>query len=168
VARAYAEVNDMFGDIIKVTPTSKVVGDMALLMVANGLTRAAVLDPGHRNRLSRIGGAAVSRRPRPALRRLSARTAAQGAQGAAPRTRARALDMPPADLRSCAPRRARSASSAVTDRQFASYLMYPKVFTEYAADRRASATSPSCRPRCSSTAWSRGRRSASSWSAARR
>ena len=31
--RAYAEVNDMFGDIVKVTPTSKVVGDLALLMV---------------------------------------------------------------------------------------------------------------------------------------
>ena len=45
VARAYAEVNDMFGDIIKVTPTSKVVGDMALLMVTSGLTAAAVLDP---------------------------------------------------------------------------------------------------------------------------
>src|ERR1019366_7184258 len=44
-ARAYAEVNDMFGDIIKVTPTSKVVGDMALLMATSGLTRSAVLDP---------------------------------------------------------------------------------------------------------------------------
>ena len=30
VARAYAQVNEMFGDIVKVTPTSKVVGDMAL------------------------------------------------------------------------------------------------------------------------------------------
>ena len=33
VCRMYAEVNRMFGDIIKVTPTSKVVGDMALFMV---------------------------------------------------------------------------------------------------------------------------------------
>ena len=38
VAQAYAEVNEMFGDIVKVTPTSKVVGDMALLMVTSGLT----------------------------------------------------------------------------------------------------------------------------------
>ena len=36
---------------------------------------------GHRDRLSRVGGAAVSRRSRPAVWRLSARTAAQGAQG---------------------------------------------------------------------------------------
>ena len=34
----------MFGDIVKVTPTSKVVGDMALFMVANNLTPADVLD----------------------------------------------------------------------------------------------------------------------------
>src|SRR5207302_7769366 len=39
VAQAYAEVNAMFGDIVKVTPTSKVVGDMALFMVTSGLTR---------------------------------------------------------------------------------------------------------------------------------
>ncbi len=45
VARAYAQVNEMFGDIVKVTPTSKVVGDMALMMVTSGLTREAVLDP---------------------------------------------------------------------------------------------------------------------------
>jgi pyruvate carboxylase len=45
VAHAYAEVNEMFGDIIKVTPTSKTVGDMAIMMVTSGLTRAAVLDP---------------------------------------------------------------------------------------------------------------------------
>jgi pyruvate carboxylase len=38
VCRAYAEVNRLFGDIIKVTPTSKVVGDMALFLVANNLT----------------------------------------------------------------------------------------------------------------------------------
>ena len=35
----------MFGDIVKVTPTSKVVGDMALVMVSGGLTRADVEDP---------------------------------------------------------------------------------------------------------------------------
>ena len=46
VAEMYAEVNQMFGDIVKVTPSSKVVGDMALMMVAQGLTRAQVEDPG--------------------------------------------------------------------------------------------------------------------------
>ena len=42
--RMYAEVNRLFGDIVKVTPTSKVVGDMALFMVANNLTPDEVLN----------------------------------------------------------------------------------------------------------------------------
>jgi pyruvate carboxylase len=45
VARTYADVNMMFGDIVKVTPSSKVVGDMALMMVSQGLTRTQVEDP---------------------------------------------------------------------------------------------------------------------------
>ena len=45
VAKAYADVNKMFGDIIKVTPSSKVVGDMALFMITNDLTVDEVLDP---------------------------------------------------------------------------------------------------------------------------
>ncbi|MDU9002544.1 pyruvate carboxylase [Sedimentitalea todarodis] len=45
VAQTYADVNQMFGDIPKVTPSSKVVGDMALMMVSQGLTRADVEDP---------------------------------------------------------------------------------------------------------------------------
>ena len=42
----YAIVNEMFGDIIKVTPSSKVVGDMAIFMTANNLTAADVLARG--------------------------------------------------------------------------------------------------------------------------
>lgn len=41
----YAVVNNLFGDIVKVTPSSKVVGDMALFMTANKLTASDVLDP---------------------------------------------------------------------------------------------------------------------------
>ncbi|WNJ19569.1 pyruvate carboxylase [Pontibacter sp. G13] len=42
----YAAVNQMFGDIVKVTPSSKVVGDMALFMTSNNLTANDVLDQG--------------------------------------------------------------------------------------------------------------------------
>ncbi len=42
VKHAYAEVNQLFGDIPKVTPSSKVVGDMAIWMVKQGLDGAAV------------------------------------------------------------------------------------------------------------------------------
>ncbi len=46
IKRMYAEVNKLFGDIIKVTPSSKVVGDMALFMVQNNLTPEDVLTRG--------------------------------------------------------------------------------------------------------------------------
>lgn len=42
----YHRVNMMFGDIIKVTPSSKVVGDMTLFMVQNNLTEEDVMEHG--------------------------------------------------------------------------------------------------------------------------
>jgi pyruvate carboxylase len=44
VCETYASVNQLFGDLVKVTPTSKVVGDMALFMVANDLDIDDVMD----------------------------------------------------------------------------------------------------------------------------
>ncbi|MBU3027314.1 pyruvate carboxylase [Zobellia galactanivorans] len=46
VTKMYAEVNQMFGDIIKVTPSSKVVGDMAQYMISNNLSVADVMEKG--------------------------------------------------------------------------------------------------------------------------
>ncbi|MFD2679890.1 pyruvate carboxylase [Bacillus seohaeanensis] len=46
VKEMYARVNHLFGDIVKVTPSSKVVGDMALFMVQNELTESDVLERG--------------------------------------------------------------------------------------------------------------------------
>ncbi len=88
VAAAYADVNAMFGDIVKVTPTSKVVGDLALLMVTLGSHPRAGRRPRHRRRLSRVGGTAVARRARPAPRRFPAVAAAQSAQRSAAAHRA--------------------------------------------------------------------------------
>ena len=46
VKTMYSRVNQMFGDIVKVTPSSKVVGDMALFMVQNNLSEEDVLTKG--------------------------------------------------------------------------------------------------------------------------
>jgi pyruvate carboxylase len=48
IARTYAEVNQLFGDIVKVTPSSKVIGDMALFLFSRGIKPADVvnLEPG--------------------------------------------------------------------------------------------------------------------------
>jgi pyruvate carboxylase len=136
VARTYADVNDMFGDIVKVTPTSKVVGDMALLMVTNGLTRQAVLDPNteiafpesvvqlFRGDLGQPYGGFPPELQRKVLK------------GAVPRKQRPGLESPPADFEKLRSEASERAARTVTDRQFASYLMYPKVFIEYAADRR--------------------------------
>ncbi|MBM7586690.1 pyruvate carboxylase [Bacillus pakistanensis] len=48
VKRMYARVNHLFGDIVKVTPSSKVVGDMALFMVQNNLDENTVIDEGEK------------------------------------------------------------------------------------------------------------------------
>jgi len=45
IKQNYRKVNKLFGDIVKVTPSSKVVGDMALFMTSNNLTPDDVLDP---------------------------------------------------------------------------------------------------------------------------
>ncbi|MRI01317.1 pyruvate carboxylase [Kriegella sp. EG-1] len=46
VTKMYGEVNKLFGDIVKVTPSSKVVGDMAQYMISNDLTIDEVLERG--------------------------------------------------------------------------------------------------------------------------
>lgn len=48
VKKTFRLVNDMFGDIVKVTPSSKVVGDMALFMVQNDLTEQDIYTNGHK------------------------------------------------------------------------------------------------------------------------
>ena len=45
VAKAYADVNQMFGDVIKVTPIAKTVGDLALMLVSQGITTEDLLKP---------------------------------------------------------------------------------------------------------------------------
>lgn len=46
IQEMYAVVNDMFGDIVKVTPSSKVVGDMALFMIQNDLSEEDIFEKG--------------------------------------------------------------------------------------------------------------------------
>jgi pyruvate carboxylase len=135
VARAYAQVNEMFGDIVKVTPSSKVVGDMAIMMVTSGLTAAAVLDPGSdvafpesvvalfRGDIGQPAGGFPPELQRKVLGSKQPITTRPG-ESLAPID----LEQARAGLQEKMPR-------AITDYEFASWLMYPKVFTDYMADR---------------------------------
>jgi len=135
VAAAYAQVNDMFGDIVKVTPTSKVVGDLALLMVSAGLSREQVLDPAtavafpesvvqlFRGELGQPHGGFP-----PALQR-------KVLKGVAPLSARPGALLPAADLEAERARVQQHLPRPVTDEDLASYLMYPKVWLEYARER---------------------------------
>ena len=46
IKERYADVNEMFGDIVKVTPSSKVVGDLAQYMVANNISKEDIFSKG--------------------------------------------------------------------------------------------------------------------------
>ena len=47
IKKNYKAANELFGNIVKVTPSSKVVGDMAMFMTANGLTKVDIYEKGH-------------------------------------------------------------------------------------------------------------------------
>ncbi|MGH8906057.1 MAG: pyruvate carboxylase [Egibacteraceae bacterium] len=136
VARAYTEVNEMFGDIIKVTPTSKVVGDLAVYMVTNGLTREEVLDPAHETAfpssvveyfhgdLGQPPGGFPEALQRKALK------------GRKPLRVRPGEVMPPADLAEARAELERAIRRSASDNELASYLMYPKVFVAFAEHQR--------------------------------
>ncbi len=135
VAKTYAEVNRMFGDIIKVTPSSKIVGDMALSMVAGGLSRADVEDPKQEIAFpdSVIGffRGEIGQPPGGFPRALQKKVL----KGEKPLRKRPGKAMNPADLaelRACAET---ETGRAVSDQEFCSYLMYPKVFVDYAKAR---------------------------------
>ena len=62
VKKMYHDVNMMFGDIIKVTPSSKIVGDMTLFMVQNNLTEKDIYEKRRHTRFPAIG-CRIFRRP---------------------------------------------------------------------------------------------------------
>jgi pyruvate carboxylase len=135
VSQAYADVNQMFGNIVKVTPSSKVVGDMAILMVSSGLTREQVLDPEYevafpesvvqmmRGDLGRPEGGWPEGIQKKVLK------------GQKPLEQRPGATMAPLDLAGERKKLDEKLGRAATDTQFASYLMYPKVFLDYARDR---------------------------------
>ncbi len=135
VAAAYAEVNRMFGDIVKVTPTSKVVGDLALVMVSGGLTPADVEDPEREIAFpeSVVGlfrgelGPMPGEFPEPlATKILKGEKPLEGRPGAS---------LPPVDLDAARAKAEAATGWSLSQEELYSYLLYPKVFVDYAERR---------------------------------
>lgn len=137
VCEAYAAVNMMFGDIVKVTPTSKVVGDMALMMVTSGLTPADVLDPNKEiafpDSVVQLFKGELGFPPGGFPEALSRKVL----KGASPLRGRAGAAMAPADLPKEKATVEAKIGREISDDELASYLMYPKVFTDYALFEKA-------------------------------
>ncbi len=133
ICRMYADVNQLFGDIVKVTPTSKAVGDMALFLVANNLTTADVVD-GERelaypesviDLISGKMGQPAGGFPKKVRQRiLGDRPALRGRPGAS---------LPAADFEAAAKQASSSLGREASRADTLSYLLYPQVFEKFAA-----------------------------------
>jgi pyruvate carboxylase len=136
ISRAYAEVNRLFGDIVKVTPTSKVVGDMAIFMVANELRADAVVDPAcdisfPESVVSLFKGE-LGFPPEGFPKALQDKVL----KGEAPLAGRAGDFLPDVDLEAARCQAEHAIGRSVSDTDLASWLMYPKVFREYAEHRR--------------------------------
>jgi pyruvate carboxylase len=133
VARTYADVNMMFGDIVKVTPSSKVVGDMALMMVSQDLTVKDVLDPAREiafpesvvHMMHGDLGQPPGGWPDPIRDKVL--------KGEEPITVRPGSLMEDEDLDARRAEASELLQETASDADLASYLMYPKVWTDFAA-----------------------------------
>jgi pyruvate carboxylase len=138
VEEMYAQVNQLFGDIVKVTPSSKVVGDMALFLIIKGMTIEDVrnLPPDHhvafpdsvRDMFKGSLGTPPGGWP-PDVQRiiLKGEQPIEGRPGAC---------LPPADFDAVRQQLETETERSVSDDEILSYLLYPEVFKQYNEKRR--------------------------------
>jgi len=130
IKEMYATVNKMFGDIIKVTPSSKVVGDMALFMVQNKLTEQDVYEKGEtidfpesvisffQGYLGQPYGGFPKKLQSIILKNRESFTSRPGEL------------LPPANFEEMTQELAEKLRRPITDFDLLSYVMYPKVFLD--------------------------------------
>jgi pyruvate carboxylase len=133
IARTYAEVNQLFGDIVKVTPSSKVVGDMTMFLVTRGIKPADVLNlepggtPFPESVIDMIGGGLgqpVGGWPKKLQRViLGDRKPLRGRPGES---------LKPLNFKKIAAELSAKLKREATDDDVFSHIMYPEVFAGYA------------------------------------
>ncbi len=127
IARCYAEVNALFGDIVKVTPSSKVVGDMALFLFTRGIRPADVvnLEPGTpfpesvKDMLAGGLGKPMGGWPRQVVEAVLGKVQTKSSRA------------PKVDLAAVRTELAAKLKHDPTDDELFSHLMYPEVFAEF-------------------------------------
>jgi pyruvate carboxylase len=136
VARMYADVNFAFGDIVKVTPSSKVVGDLALYLLSHGMTVKDLenLPADHQLTLPNsvvdmfMGSLGQPEGGWPA------KLQSVILQGKKPMTGRPGDTLPPVDLAQAAAQM-KEKTEATSKTDLLSYLMYPEVFEGFALAR---------------------------------
>lgn len=133
VKKMYQRVNMMFGDIVKVTPSSKVVGDMALFMVQNDLDEESVISRGpHLD----FPGSVVSffkgeiGVPVTGFDEELQRTVLKGTE---PLTERAGKVLEPVDFLELKEEMSEFCEHEVSDKDLLSYALYPKVYKEFHA-----------------------------------
>jgi pyruvate carboxylase len=139
IAHTYADVNRAFGDIVKVTPSSKVVGDMAIFLVTHGLTMREfeALGPDHGLTLPNsvidmfagsLGRPAGGWPKRLQSMILGGRPPIKGRPGAG---------LPPVDFDEVAGHLEDRIGRVPSHADALSYVMYPDVFLKFAGAQQA-------------------------------
>jgi pyruvate carboxylase len=153
IARIYAEVNQLFGDIVKVTPSSKVVGDMALFLFTRGIKPADVvnLEPGSmpfpesvidmmQGGLGWPEGGWPEQVWRVVLgdeRYKLARAKYEASTGKSAKAKSAAKAAAPLDLEKVREELTEKLKRPATDDDLYSHLMYPQVFADFVKQRLA-------------------------------
>lgn len=127
----YRRVNFLFGDIVKVTPSSKVVGDMALYMVQNDLDESSVLSDGYKldfpeSVVSFFKGEIGQ--PVNGFNRKLQEVILKGQQ---PLTERPGEYLEPVDFDEIREGLTEKQQGEVTEQDVISYVLYPKVYNQY-------------------------------------
>jgi pyruvate carboxylase len=133
IAEMYSTVNEIFGDIVKVTPSSKVVGDMALFMVTNNLSPMDVLDP--TKKLSFPKSAVEMMQGHLGFPEGGWPTVLQkiilSSAGVQPIKGRPGAKLPKVDLAATKKELAKKLDREIADEEVLSYVLYPQVFMDF-------------------------------------
>jgi pyruvate carboxylase len=138
VLDAYRDVNRLFGDIIKVTPSSKCVGDLALYLITRSLTTADLLDPAKASSIDFPESVVGLLRGDLGFphRGFPAQVEEAILKGAARRSVRAGLVLPPADFAAHIASLSAKWGVAISPEDSMSSLMYPAVFSDFMTRRQ--------------------------------
>ena len=138
IARTYADVNMAFGDIVKVTPSSKVVGDLALFLVSHGMTVKEFENLGEDHNIA-IPNSVIDMfmgslgQPPGGWPRKIKRVILQGRK---PRRGRPGASLPAVDFDDAASDLEKRIRRSPSRTDLLSYLLYPEVFAKFEAERK--------------------------------